>query len=82
MWHTWRGDSGYIPGLSLDGHSYSGMCRYSDGGGGEGWTSLDYPWMVMVALASADTLTRGGGKGGHPWTIHGWSLLLWHPRIL
>ena len=55
------------------------------GGGGEGWTSLDYPWMVTVTLASADTLTRGGGgggKGGHPWTIHGWSLLLWHPRIL
>ena len=76
-----------------------------------GWTSLDYPWMVTVTLASADTLTRGGGgrvdipglsmdghgysgirrysdngggggKGGHPWTIHGWSLLLWHPRIL
>ena len=66
--------------------------------------------MVTVTLASADTLTRGGGgrvvipglsmdghgcsgirgyfdkggggKGGHPWTIHGWSLLLWHPRIL
>ena len=91
MWHTWRGDSGYIPGLTLDGHSYSGMRGYSDkgggrvvipglsmdghgysgihgysdkgggGGGGEGWTSLDYPWMVTVTLASADTLTRGGG---------------------
>ena len=34
-------------------------------GGGEGWTSLDYPWMVTVTLASADTLTRGvGGWGG------------------
>ena len=73
-----------IPGLSMDGHCYSGIRGYSDkGGGGEGWTSLDYPWMVTVTLASADTLTRGGGgKGGHPWTIHGWSLLLWHPRIL
>ena len=98
-----------IPGLSMDGHGYSGIRRYSDkggegwtsldypwmvtvtlasadtltrGGGGEGWTSLDYPWMVTVTLASADTLTRGGEKGGHPWTIHGWSRLLWHPRIL
>ena len=70
-----------IPGLSMDGHSYSGIRRYSDGGG-EGWTSLDYPWMVTVTLASVDTLTRGGGKGGHPWTIHGWSQLLWHPWIL
>ena len=61
MWHTWRGDSGYIPGLSLDGHSYSGIRGYSDGGEG-GWSSLDYPWMVMVTLASADTLTRGGGR--------------------
>ena len=53
-------------------------------GGGDSWTSVDYPWMVTVTLVSADTLTRGGGggKGGHPWTIHGWSLLLWHPRIL
>ena len=58
-----------IPGLSMDGHSYSGIRGYSDkgggrggGGGGEGWTSLDYPWMVTVTLASADTLTRGGGR--------------------
>ena len=64
MWHTWRGDSGYIPGLSLDGHGYSGIRGYSDkGGGGEGWTSLDYPWMVTVTLASADTLTTGGEGG-------------------
>ena len=100
-----------IPGLSMDGHGYSGIRGYSDKGG-EGWTSLDYPWMVTVTLASADTLTRGGGggggggwssldypwtvtvtlasadtltrggEGGHPWTIHGWSELLWHPRIL
>ena len=26
------GDSGYIPGLSVDGHSYSGIRRYSDMG--------------------------------------------------
>ena len=130
MWHTWRGDSGYIPGLSLDGHGYSGIHGYSDKGGGEGWSSL-----VTVTLASVDTLTwggrvdipglsmdghcysgirgysdkgggrvdipglsmdghgcsgirgysdkgGGGGKGGHPWTIHGWSQLLWHARIL
>ena len=74
-----------IPGLSMDGHCYSGIRGYSDkgggGGGGEGWTSLDYPGMVTVTLASADTLTRGG-EDGHPWTIHGWSRLLWHPRIL
>ena len=89
--HCYSGIRGYsdkgggrvdIPGLSMDGHCYSGIRGYSDKGGGEGWTSLDYPWMVTVTLASADTLTRGGGKGGHPWTIHGWSLLLWHPRIL
>ena len=97
-----------IPGLSMDGHCYSGIRGYSDkggGGGGEGWTSLDYPWMVTVTLASADTLTRGGGEGwtsldypwmvtvtlasadtltrggggegGHPWTIHRWSYLVW-----
>ena len=125
-----------IPGLSMDGHSYSGICGYSDkeGGGGGGWSSLDYPWMVTVTLACADTLTGGrvdipglsmdghcytgvrgysdmggrggggvvipglsvdgqsysgiqgyfekGGGGGHPWTIHGWSQLLWHPWIL
>ena len=33
------------------------------GGGGEGWSSLDYPWMVTVTLACTDTLTRGGGGG-------------------
>ena len=98
-----------IPGLSMDDHSYSGIRGYSDKGGGGGWTSLDYPWMIIVTLASADTLTRGGGRvdilglsidghsysgirgysdkggggeGGHPWTIRGWSQLLWHPRIL
>ena len=69
-----------IPGLSIDDHGYSGIRGYSDKGGGERWTSLDYPWMVTVTLASADTLT--GGEGGHPCTIHEWSQLLWHPRIL
>ena len=64
----------------MDGHSYSGIRGYSDKGGGEGWTSLDYPWMVTVTLASADTLTRGGGGGrvdipglsidGHTWYWH------------
>ena len=57
-----RGGRVDIPGLSMDGHCYSGTRGYSDkGGGGGGWTSLDYPWMVTVTLASADTLTRGGG---------------------
>ena len=84
--HCYSGIRGYsdrggrvdIPGLSMDGHCYSGIRGYSDKGGGEGWTSLDYPWMVTVTPAYGDTLTwRGrGGKGGHPWTIHGWSQLL------
>ena len=47
---------------------------------GKGWTFLDYPWMVTVTLASADTLTWG--EGGQPWTIRGWSQLLCHSRIL
>ena len=68
-----------IPGLSMDGHCYSGIRVYSDkGGGGEGWTSLDYPWRVTVTLAFADTLTRGGGRvdipglsiDGHTWYGH------------
>ena len=45
----------------MDGHGCSGIHGYSDKGGGEGLTSLEYPWMVTVTLASADTLTRGGG---------------------
>ena len=54
---TWGGGGGRvdIPGLSVDGHSYSGIRGYSD---------------------------MGGGKCGRPWTIRGWSQLLWHPRIL
>ena len=39
-----------IPGLSMDGQSYSGIQGYSDKGGG-GWTSMDYPWMVTVTLS-------------------------------
>ena len=50
-----------IPGLSVDGHSYSGIHGYSNMEGGEGWTSLEYPWMVRVTLAYRDTLTWGGG---------------------
>ena len=54
---TWRGGGGGgggggrvdIPGLSVDGHGYSGIRGYSD----------------------------MGRKGGHPWTIRGWSYLLW-----
>ena len=66
---TWRGRVD-IPGLSVDGHGYSGIRGYSDMGG-EGWTSLDYPWMVTVTLASVDTLTRGGGWTSldYPWMI-------------
>ena len=72
-----------IPALSMDGHDYSGIHGYSDKGGGEGWTSLDYPWMVTVTLPSADTQTWGGGGGrvvfpglsvdGHSYSgIHGY----------
>ena len=41
---TWGGRVD-IPGLSMDGHSYSGIRGYSDkgGGGGKGGKSLDYP---------------------------------------
>ena len=67
-----------IRGLSRDG---SGIRGYSDmEWKGEGWTSLDYPWMVTVTPAYGDTLTwsgrGGGGKGGRPWSIHGGSQLL------
>ena len=72
-----------IPGLLRDGHhSYSGIRGYSEWGGSEGWTSLDYPWMVTDTLSSTNTLTWVGGERGHPWTIHGWSHLLWHLQIL
>ena len=53
-----------IPGLSLDGHSYSGMRSYSDMmGRGEGWTFLVYPWMITVTPAYGDTLTWSGRRG-------------------
>ena len=63
---TW-GRGGGVPGLSVDGHSYSSI---------QG-ASLDYPWMATVTPAYRDTLTwGGGGVGDHPWTICGWSQLL------
>ena len=50
-----------IPGLSMDGHGYSGICGYSDIGVGEG----GHPWIIhgwsRLTLASADTLTGGRG---------------------
>ena len=62
------GGGGGEGGLSMDGHSYSGIRGYSDKGG-EGWTSLDYPWMVRVTPAYRDTLMLGwGGGGGGMWT--------------
>ena len=33
---TWGGGSVDVPGLSVDGHSYSGIRGYSDMGGGRG----------------------------------------------
>ena len=70
---TWGGGGGGrvdIPGLSVVGHSYFGICGYSDMGGGW-WTSLDYPWMVTVTLASADTWGGGGGWTSldYPWMV-------------
>ena len=81
-----------ISGLSMAGHSYSGIQGYSDmeqEGGGHpwtedghgycgiqgytltwsrgGWTSLDYPWMVRITLASTNTLIWGW------WTSLDWS---------
>ena len=55
-----------------------------------GWTSRDYPWVVIVTVASADTLTWGGGVGGHPGTIRGWSYIVpwagecthWYPYCI
>ena len=74
------------PGLSMDGHCYSGIRGYSDKGGGGG--RVDNPGLSMDGhcysgiRGYSDKGGGGGGKGGQPWTIHGWSLLLWHPRIL
>ena len=70
------------PGLSMDGHCYSGIRGYSDkGGGGRG----DIPGLSVDGQSYSGIQgysDKGGGEGGHPWTIHGWSLLLWRPRIL
>ena len=74
-----------IPGLSMDGHCYSGIRGYSDKGGGG---RVDIPGLSMDGHGYSGIRgysDKGGGgvvKDGHPWTIHGWSLLLWHPRIL
>ena len=72
-----------IPGLSMDGHSYSGIRGYSDKGGGG--VRVDIPGLSRDGHSYSSICgysDKGGEKGGHPWTIHGWSLLLWHPRIL
>ena len=67
-----------IPGLSVDGHSYSGIRGYSDmGGGGGGGDKCGRPWTIRgwsVTLASADTLTWGGGGWtslDYPWMVTG-----------
>ena len=88
-----------ILGLSMDGHTYCGgghpwtMHGWSQllwhlqilGGG---WTSLDYPWIVRVTLASTDTLTWGGGRVDIPGLSmdgHGYSgihnTLTWGGRV-
>ena len=71
-----------IPGVSMDGHSYSGIRGYSDKGGGR----VDILGLSMDGHSYSGihgySDKGGGGKGGHPWTIHGWSQVLWHPRIL
>ena len=73
-----------IPGLSVDGQSYSGIQGYSDkGGGGGGGGRVDIPGLSMDGHCY--TGVRGYsdmGGGGHPWTIRGWSELLWHTGIL
>ena len=67
----------------MDGHCYSGIRGYSDKGGGG--RRVDIPGLSMDGHSYSGIRgysDKGGGKGGHPWTIHGWSQLLWHPRIL
>ena len=97
-----------IPGLSMDGHGYSGIRRYSDKGGGgrvdiprlsmdghgysgiRGYSDKGGGGRVVIPGLSMDGhgysgihgYSDKGGEGGHTWTIHGWSLLHWHPRIL
>ena len=69
-----RGGRVDIPGLSMDGHCYSGIRGYSDKGGGR----VDIPGLSMDGHCYSGI--RGysdmEGEGGHPWTIHGWSQLL------
>ena len=105
-----RGGGGrvVIPGLSMDGHCYSGIRGYSDKGGKGGHPWTIHGWSLLLWHPRILYMTRGGGgrvdipglsmdghgysgirgysdkggKGGHPWTIHGWSRLLWHPQIL
>ena len=76
------GDSGHIPGLSVDGHSYIGIQGYSDMGG-----RVDIPGPSMdghsySGIRGYSDIGGGGGEGGHPWTICGWSRLLRHTGIL
>ena len=71
-----------IPGLSMDGHSYSGIRGYSDKGGGG---RVDIPGLSVdgqsySGIQGYSDVGVGGGRG-HPWTIHGWSQLLGHMRI-
>ena len=77
---TWGGRVD-IPGLSMDGHNYSGIHGYSDMGGG----SVDIPGLSMDGHGYSGIRgysDMGEGEGGHPWTIRGWSELLWHTGIL
>ena len=39
---------------------------------------VDIPGLSVDGRGYSDM----GGEGGHPWTIRGWSQLLWHPGIL
>ena len=76
---TWGGVD--IPGLSMDGHSYSGIQGYFDMGGG----GVDIPGLSMDGHSYSGIqgyFDMGGGRGGHPWTIHGWPQLLRHIGIL
>ena len=67
----------------MDGHGCSGIRGYSDKGGGG---RVDIPGLSVDGHSYSGIRgysdKGGGGKGGHPWTIRGWSQLLWHARIL
>ena len=62
-----------IPGLSMDGHSYSGIRGYSDKGGGR----VDIPGLSMDGQSYSDIRgysDKGGGGGGwtsldYPWMV-------------